>query len=232
MMRRMKEDYAKSKALNEKLQSELDVSRGITSSEAGSRTRGATGRNTPLSDDGHDSLRGQLVESQRSLQRLTADRNELKRQLEALQRDLEQSREDLVIAQNESSEREVQIEELEAKIEELQHSLSLARNGSDETVVERLTSENAALRREKDLLSHKVHILLDDQGGYGQEGGRPISGISRPDSQTSTENGMTQFDSFEDWQQRVNSRTSTNPRDSEYEPSTSHAPHERTRSGA
>ena len=231
MMRRMKDDYAKSKALNEKLQTELDVSRGITSSEAGSRTRGATGRNTPLSDEGHDPLRTQLVESQRSLQRLTADRNELKRQLEALQRDLEQSREDLVIAQNESSEREVQIEELEAKIEELQHSLSLARNGSDETIVERLTSENAALRREKDLLSHKVHILLDDQGGYGQEG-RPISGISRPDSQTSTENGMTQFDSFEDWQQRVNSRSSTNPRDSEYEPSTSNAPHERARSGA
>jgi chromosome segregation ATPase len=229
MMRRMKEDYSKSKALNEKLQSELDASRGITSSEAGSRTRGATGRNTPQSDEGHDSLRGQLVDTQRSLQRLTTDRNELRRQLEALQRDLEQSREDLIVVQNESSEREVQIEEMEAKIDELQHSLGLARNGSDETVVERLTNENAALRREKDLLSHKVHILLDDQGGYGAEG-RPISGISRQESQTSTENGMTQFDSFEDWQQRVNSRTSTNHRDSEYEPSTSRAPHERTRS--
>lgn len=231
MMRRMKEDYAKSKALNEKLQSELDASRGITSSEAGSRTRGATGRNTPQSDEGHDTLRGQLVESQRSLQRMTADRNELRRQLEALQRDLEQSREDLVIAQSESSEREIQIEELEARVRELEQALSLARNGSDETVVERLTNENAALRREKDLLSHKVHILLDDQGGY-EHGDRPISGISRRESQASTENGMTQFDSFEDWQQRVNSRTSTNHRESDYEPSTSHAPHERARSNA
>ncbi|KDN39266.1 hypothetical protein RSAG8_08901, partial [Rhizoctonia solani AG-8 WAC10335] len=207
LMRRMKEDYAKSKALNEKLQAEVDSLRGITSSEPGSRTRGATGRNTPLSDEGHDPVRTQLVESQRSLQRLTTDRNELKRQLEALQRDLEQSREDLVHAQNESSEREIQIEELEAKIELLERSLNLARNGLDETVVERLTTENAALRREKDLLSHKVHILLDDQGGYAAD--RPISGISKRESQASTENGMTQFDSFEDWQQRINSRAST-----------------------
>ncbi|KAJ1301808.1 hypothetical protein OPQ81_009036 [Rhizoctonia solani] len=229
MMRRMKEDYAKSKALNEKLQADLDSLRGITSSEAGSRTRGATGRNTPLSDEGHDSMRTQLVESQRSLQRLTADRNELKRQLEALQRDLGQSREDLVIAQNEASERELQIEELETKIEHLERSLTLARNGSDETVVERLTNENAALRREKDLLSHKVHILLDDQGGYAED--RPVSGISHRESQASTENGMTQFDSFEDWQQRINSRASTT-RESDYEPSTSHLPHDRTRSGA
>ncbi|QRV83089.1 cell polarity protein [Ceratobasidium sp. AG-Ba] len=231
LMRRMKDDYAKSKALNEKLQSELDASRGITSSEAGSRTRGATGRNTPQSDEGHDTLRGQLVESQRSLQRMTSDRNELRRQLEALQQDLEQSREDLVIAQNEASEREVQIEELEAQIRKLEDALRLARNGSDETAVERLTNENAALRREKDLLSHKVHILLDDQGGY-EDSDRPISGISRRESQASTENGMTQFDSFEDWQQRVNSRTSTNRRESDYEPSTSRAPHERTRSNA
>ncbi|KAG9091429.1 Negative regulator of mitotic exit [Ceratobasidium sp. UAMH 11750] len=231
MMRRMKEDYAKSKALNEKLQSELDASRGITSSEAGSRTRGATGRNTPQSDEGHDNLRGQLVDAQRSLQRLTTDRNELRRQLEALQRDLEQSREDLVIAQNEASEREVQIEELEVRVRELEDALSLARNGSDGAVVERLTRENAALRREKDLLSHKVHLLLDDQGGYA-DNNRPISGISRRESQASTENGMTQFDSFEDWQQRVNSRTSTNHRESDYEPSTSRAPHERTRSNA
>ncbi|KAG9085142.1 Negative regulator of mitotic exit [Ceratobasidium sp. 370] len=231
MMRRMKEDYAKSKALNEKLQSELDASRGITSSEAGSRTRGATGRNTPQSDEGHDNLRGQLVDTQRSLQRLTTDRNELRRQLEGLQRDLERSQEDLVIARNEASDREVLIEELEARIRELEHSLSLARSGSDEAVVERLTSENAALRREKDLLSHKVHLLLDDQGGYA-DNDRPISGISRRESQASTENGMTQFDSFEDWQQRVNSRTSTNHRESDYEPSTSRAPHERARSNA
>ncbi|KAG8732623.1 Negative regulator of mitotic exit [Ceratobasidium sp. 423] len=229
LMRRMKEDYAKSKALNEKLQADLDSLRGITSSEAGARTRGATGRNTPLSDEGHDPVRAQLVESQRSLQRLTADRNDLKRQLEALQRDLEQSREDLVISQNEASEREIQIEELEAKIEHLERSLSLARNGSDETVVERLTNENAALRREKDLLSHKVHILLDDQGGYAED--RPVSGISHRESQASTENGMTQFDSFEDWQQRINSRASTT-RESDYEPSSSHLPHERNRSGA
>ncbi|KAH7320431.1 hypothetical protein B0J17DRAFT_685680 [Rhizoctonia solani] len=228
MMRRMKDDYTKSKALNEKLQSDLDSMRGITSSEAGSRTRGATGRNTPLSDEGHDPVRTQLVESQRSLQRLTTDRNELKRQLEALQRDLEQSREDLVIAHTDASEREVQIEELEAKIEHLERSLILARNGSDETVVERLTSENAALRREKDLLSHKVHILLDDQGGYAAD--RPVSGISKRESQTSTENGMTQFDSFEDWQQRINSRASTT-RESDYEPSTPHL-HDRSRIGA
>ncbi|CEL57233.1 Tip elongation aberrant protein 1 OS=Schizosaccharomyces pombe (strain 972 / ATCC 24843) GN=tea1 PE=1 SV=1 [Rhizoctonia solani AG-1 IB] len=229
MMRRMKEDYAKSKALNEKLQADLDTLRGITSSEAGSRTRGATGRNTPLSDEGHDSIRSQLVESQRSLQRLTTDRNELKRQLEALQRDLEQSREDLVIAQNEGSEREVQIEELEAKIEHLERSLILARNGPDETVVERLTNENATLRREKDALSHRVHILLDDQGGYGED--RRVSGISQRESQASTENGMTQFDSFEDWQQRINSRASTT-RESDYEPSTPHLQHTRARPGA
>ncbi|KAG8722745.1 Negative regulator of mitotic exit [Ceratobasidium sp. 395] len=216
MMRRMKEDYAKSKALNEKLQSELDASRGITSSEAGSRTRGATGRNTPQSDEGHDSLRGQLVDTQRSLQRLTNERNELRRQYDALQRELVQTQEDLVIAQTDASEREAQVEELEGRIRELED----ARNGSDETDVERLTNENAALRREKDLLSHKVHLLLDDQGGYA-DNDRPISGISRRESQTSTENGMTQFDSFEDWQQRVNSRTSTNHRESDYEPSTS-----------
>ncbi|KAG8757712.1 hypothetical protein FRC12_010229, partial [Ceratobasidium sp. 428] len=170
MMRRMKEDYAKSKALNEKLQSELDASRGITSSEAGSRTRGATGRNTPQSDEGHDSLRGQLVDTQRSLQRLTNERNELRRQYDALQRELVQTQEDLVIAQTDASEREAQIEELEGRIRELED----ARNGSDETDVERLTNENAALRREKDLLSHKVHLLLDDQGGYA-DNDRPIS---------------------------------------------------------
>lgn len=53
----------------------------------------------------------------------------------------------------------------EMQIGELRRSLVSARSHPDETVVERLAHENAALRREMDLLSHKFHLLLDSQGG-------------------------------------------------------------------
>ena len=58
-MRKMKDELAKQKVLNQSMQSELDRS---SSTEPGSRIR-VNGRGTPSSDDSHsDMIRTQLTE--------------------------------------------------------------------------------------------------------------------------------------------------------------------------
>jgi len=216
----MKEEHNKQKSVNDKLQSDLDALRGVSGSEAGSRTRGATGRNTPLSEDGHEGTRNQLADSQRQLQRLNADRQELKRQLDVMSRELDQAREDILASQNESDGRLLHIDDLEADVERLSAALAIARNGQDETLLEQMSKQNAALTRENQELSSQVQLLLDDMDhtGFGR---RPLSGVSGRDSESSTGNTMNPFESLsnelDDWQRRVVSPPAPHPVN-EYDP--------------
>lgn len=226
MMRKMKDELTKQKALNQSIQSELD--RG---SESGSRTRGVNGRNTPLSDEAHELLRNQLQDAQRQVQRLNNDNRDLRDRIDTLERDLERMRDNVIASQRESDERLSRIEELEQDVERLQNSLVIARGGHDETLLEQLSNENTTLKRENEQLSHKIGLLLEaDQPVFGH--GRPISGISeRPISTSSSENAIafehlsTQLD---DWQRQLASSMSNRRPLMDYD---SNSPgHERTRS--
>lgn len=63
MMRKMKDELNKQKALNQSMQDP----------DAASRIRATNGRGTPSSDDGHGNeiLRNQLTDAQRQVQRLS-----------------------------------------------------------------------------------------------------------------------------------------------------------------
>ncbi|PCH33914.1 hypothetical protein WOLCODRAFT_22329 [Wolfiporia cocos MD-104 SS10] len=222
MMRKMKEELTKQKALNQSMQAELN-------GEAGpSRTRGVNGRNTPLSDDSHELLRNQLSDAQRQVQRLNSDNRDLRQRIDTLERELENMRDNVIASQRESDERLSRIEELEQEVERLQNTLVIARGGHDETVLEQLSNENTSLKRENEELSRKIGILLEvDQPGFGQ---RPLSGISeRRASTSSSENAMafehlsTQLD---DWQRQLASSMSNRRPLMDYEPNSSG--HERT----
>lgn len=229
MLRRIKEEHTKQKTLNQTLQAELDGSR--SGSELGSRTRLVNGRMTPLSDDGHhDALRSQLVEAQRNAQRATAETQELHRQVRALKSDLDQFREKLALSQRDSESQMQHIEELEGELERLHSALTIARSGKGESLVEQLTNENIALKRDNDLLQQRIGLLLDvDQPGNIRSGDRPMSG--RPGSHSSSENAIaydTLSNELDDW--LANSSTSHRPL-SEYD-SEPHRPAERTRARA
>ena len=83
MMRRVKDEHTRQKQLNNTLQSELDALR--SGSETSSRTRVVNGRITPLSDDSDEnSLRVQLTEATRQLQRATVETTDLHNKVAAL----------------------------------------------------------------------------------------------------------------------------------------------------
>ncbi|KIP12569.1 hypothetical protein PHLGIDRAFT_97993 [Phlebiopsis gigantea 11061_1 CR5-6] len=228
MMRKMKDELMKQKALNQAMQSEMDRS---GSTEPGSRIRAMNGRGTPSSDDIHtnDILRGQLTDAQRQVQRINGDNRDLRLRIESLEGDLEQMRDSLIASQREADERQLRIEELEQDVERIQDSLRIARGGHDETLLEQLSNENTTLKRDNEQLSHKIGLLLEvDQPSYGA--GRPISGISeRRISASSSENAMA-FEhlssELDDWRNQLASSMSTRRPLNEYDT----LGHERVRS--
>ncbi|OCH94736.1 hypothetical protein OBBRIDRAFT_747046 [Obba rivulosa] len=222
MMRKMKDELTKQKALNQSMQSELD--RG-SNTEPGSRIRAVNGRNTP-SDDGQE-LRNQLQDAQRQVQRLNGDNRDLRSRIDSLEGDLEHMRDNLIASQRESDERILRIEEFEQEVERLQKSLEIAR-GHDETLLERLSNENTSLKRENEQLSHKIGLLLEvDQPAFGH--GRPISGVSERRVSTSSSVAFEHLSSeLDDWQRQLASSMS-NRRISDYD-TTQLSGHERARS--
>ncbi|KAL0580808.1 hypothetical protein V5O48_001184 [Marasmius crinis-equi] len=215
MMRKMRDELTKQKSINVQLQAESNSADG---SRSGSRSgsRGINGRGTPSSEDGEafTQMRTQLTDSQRALQRAQVENKELHVRLDSLERELEALRDSLVASQRESDDRLTQVEELQHEVGRLQQSLVIARGGNEETVMERISGENAMLRRENEQLSHKIGLLLEvDQPGFGS--GRPISGISvdgpRRSSTSSSENALA-FEhlssELDDWQRQLASSMS------------------------
>ncbi|TFK56590.1 hypothetical protein OE88DRAFT_37246 [Heliocybe sulcata] len=230
MMRKMKDELTKQKNQNSNLQAELDAARG---SEAGSRLRGMNGRSTPSSsDDGHEAMRGQLVDAQRQMQRLTSENKDLRSRLDSLDQELERLRDNLVASQRESDDRLARIEELEQEIERLQGSLVVARGGNDETLLEQLSRENTDLKRENEQLSHKIGLLLEvDQPPFGQN--RPLSGVSARRASSSSSEAALAFEhlsnELDDWQRQLASSMSNRRPLSDFD-SEPIGGHERTRS--
>ncbi|RXW22588.1 hypothetical protein EST38_g3263 [Candolleomyces aberdarensis] len=216
MMRKMRDELTKQKNTNSQLQAELDNRTGGKSSSASSR--GVNGRTTPSAEE--EGLRVQLVDSQRQTQRAQGENKELRARLDSLEKDLNNLRDSLVSSQRESHDRLMQIEDLQQDIERLQASLIIARGGHDETILEKLSSENTTLRRDNEQLSHKIGLLLEvDQSAYGR---RPISGVSgRRVSTSSSENALAfehLSNELDDWQRQLaNSMGNRRPL-SEYEP--------------
>jgi chromosome segregation ATPase len=197
-MRRMKDELTRQKNLNTQVQVELDVARGKSS-------RGINGRSTP-SDEGSQ----QLVESQKQVRHLHEENQDLRRRLDTLQKELELLRNALAEARKEADNRSNQLEDLRREIIQLQSSLQVARAGRDETLLEKLSGENANLKRENEQLSHKIGLLLDvDNTSFSQ---RPLSNVSaRPISTSSSENALA-FENLshelEDWQRQLASSMS------------------------
>ncbi|KAF7320266.1 Cell polarity protein [Mycena kentingensis (nom. inval.)] len=209
MMRRMRDELTKQKTANVSLQADLDAARGVKAPKL------LNGRSTPSSDDGNDTvLRGQLVDAQRQVQRLGSENKELRGRLEGLEKDLEALRDNLLASQRESDDRLIEVEDLQHQVERLQSSLVVARGGHDETLLEKLSSENATLRRENEQLSHKIGLLLEvDQPAFGR---RPISGASaRRISNSSSENALA-FEhlssELDDWSRQLASSMSNRQR--------------------
>ncbi|KII94183.1 hypothetical protein PLICRDRAFT_99563 [Plicaturopsis crispa FD-325 SS-3] len=235
MMRRMKDELTKQKSVNAAIQSELDASRGRSSTEP-SRNRGLNGRGTPSSDEGHDALRGQLVDAQRHAQRLNNENRELRIRLDSLEKDLEALRDSLISSQRESDDRLARVEELEHDVERLQSSLVIARGGHSETMLEKLSNENTNLKHENEQLSHKIGLLLEvDQPAFGQ--GRPLSGSvtsgGRRASASSSENALA-FEhlssELDDWQRQLASSMSNRRPLSDFDSEPIASGHERQRS--
>lgn len=207
MMRRMKEELSRQKALNLTLQSDSE-SKGGSGNESGSRIRAVNGRNTPQSDDGHDNVRIQLADAQRQNQRLASENRDLRRRVDSMEHDLENLRSNLVASQREADERLSQIEELEQDIQKLESSLSAVRSGQNESTLERLAAENTHLKMENEQLSQKIDLLLeDDQSAFGRD--RPLSDVlDRRASSSSLENDIAfehLSNELDDWQRQLQS---------------------------
>ncbi|KAI0046599.1 hypothetical protein FA95DRAFT_1679639 [Auriscalpium vulgare] len=235
--RRMKDELMKQKSLNTGLLSEVESLRSTSGTESSSRNR-VNGRGTPLSDDSRvsETLRSQLIDSQRQSQRLSNENKDFRLRIDSLEKDLGHMRDNLIAAQREANERLSRVEELEQDVERLQSSLVIARGAQDETLLEKISNENNHLRRENEQLSHKIGLLLeDDQPAFNRD--RPISGISvsdRPVSNSSSD-GLGYNDrlstgaDFSDWQRQLNSLSSRRPL-SEFESHAFPSGHERVRS--
>lgn len=236
MMRRMRDELTKQKASNNALQAELEASRSRSPLESSSsRIRGINGRGTPSSnsDDGHEVLRGQLVDAQRQSQRLHSENKELRVRLDSLEKDLELLRDNLVASQRESDDRLGRVEELEHDVERLHASLVIARGGHEETLLEKLSNENTTLHRENEQLSHKIGLLLEvDQPNFGH--GRPISGISGRRASTSSSENALAFEhlssELDDWQRQLASSMSNRRPLSDFDSEPVASGHERARS--
>lgn len=229
MLRRMKDELSKAKNTNEELQNE--VSR-LRDSPSGSRMR--NGRTTPGSDDHtvNEVLRNHVAELEKQNQRFTQENMKLHQRLEANTAELDRLKDLLMNLQQEADERQLLNQELEEEIDRLKASLAAACDGQDETLAEKLQSENAQLRRENDQLSHRVHVLLDGQMGFGN---RPLSDISEKRASQNSDDNVMNLESLsqelETWQRRMTSDTqSHNRRPSEQgsEPPNGHS--ERTQS--
>ncbi|KAI0308283.1 hypothetical protein B0F90DRAFT_1665117 [Multifurca ochricompacta] len=222
--RRMKDELMKQKNLNTSLLAEVDSLRGSTGAESSSRTR-VNGRATPLSDDGRssESLRSQLIDMQRQSQRAISENKDLRLRIESLEKDLGTMRDNLIAAQRESDERLSHVEELEQEVEQQKSALVIARGGYDETLLERLSNENNALKRENEQLSHKIGLLLeDDEPAFGRD--RRTSNISisdRPVSNGSSDglNYATRISNgeFDSWQRQFTNALSNRRPPSDFE---------------
>ncbi|KAI0639641.1 hypothetical protein C8Q77DRAFT_1185278 [Trametes polyzona] len=203
-MRKMKEELNKQKNLNQSMQAEME--RGSPSM----RLRGLNGRGTPSSDEGNEVLRNQLQDAHRQVQRLNGDNKDLRNRIDTLEQDLEHMRETFLTVQRESDERMSRIMELEQDTERMQNALVVARGGQDEGILEQLSNENTALKRENEQLSHKIELLLAvDQPSFSD---RPVSGFSERRASTSSSENAMAFEhlssELDDWQRQLASSMS------------------------
>ncbi|KAG8958428.1 Negative regulator of mitotic exit [Tulasnella sp. 419] len=156
--RRVKEELNKQRSVNQSLQSDLDVARGVNTSEAGSRTPNSNSRNTPLSDE--DGSRA--AEAQHQVNHLQLENRDLRRRVEALQSELGEVRDNLAVAQRASKARLQHAEDLETEVERLENGMKLNRNGAhDESLTEQLAAKNIALKNGTKMLSDKINLFLE-----------------------------------------------------------------------
>ncbi|OJA16234.1 hypothetical protein AZE42_00038 [Rhizopogon vesiculosus] len=212
MMRRMKDEVTKTKTAYAALQAEVDAGRGRSSTEL----RRVNGRSTP-SDDSHDHLRGQLIDAEKQNQRLINDNKDLRQRMETLEKDLDIMKDNFVISQREFDERQTRVEELELEIEGLNATLAVYREGSGTSLLEQLTVENTNLKRDNEELSHKIHLLLEDD--------QPLK---RPSSMSSSENFEHLSNELDGWQRQLASSFGTRRPLSDFE--SQPLGHERARS--
>lgn len=147
LLRRYKDENVKIKAQTTSLQNELDAIRGTNSSEAGSRTREVTGRNTPTIDESPESLRKQLIDSQRQLYQL----NKISQENQALTAESEKLKAEAAQLKEAYTE---ELDETHARVEQLEKELASTKQL--ESDLEEVRAENSDLR-------HRIQHLLDIQ---------------------------------------------------------------------
>lgn len=160
LLRRYKDENVKIKAQTSSLQGELDAIRGTNSSEAGSRTREVTGRNTPTIDESPESLRKQLVDSQRQLYQL----NKISQDNQALTAESADLRAEVAKLKDAYTQ---ELDESHARVTDLEKELLRLQQAAPD--VRRLKTDLAAVRSENAELRQRVQHLLDSQEYDGDE---------------------------------------------------------------